>query len=159
MSILRALTAAWLADRPHGQVDTAYSTLLDARDALHVVTGRGRDRLGLEDHDMVAELLGHPDADTMLSVVGTAARTVSYAMDGTVRRAAQSQRARTLRVGPRRPALKTLGFGLFEHDGEVVLGGHLDPARDPFLVLRAAVAAARRGLPLAPATLTNLAES
>ena len=45
MTILRALTAAWLADRPHGQVDTAYGTLLDARDALHVVTGRGRDRL------------------------------------------------------------------------------------------------------------------
>jgi [protein-PII] uridylyltransferase len=159
MSVLRALTAAWLADRPHGQIDAAYSTLLDARDALQVVTGRGRDRLGLEDHDMVAELLGHPDADTMLSAVGTAARTVSYAMDGTVRRAAQSQRARTLRVGPRRPALKTLGFGLFEHDGEVVLGAHLNPSKDPLLVLRAAVAAARRGIPLAPATLTNLAEN
>jgi [protein-PII] uridylyltransferase len=157
MSVLRALTAAWLADRPHGQLDTAYRTLLDARDALQVVTGRGRDRLGLEDHDAVAALLGHPDADTMLAVVGTAARTVSYAIDGTVRRAAQSQRARTLRVGPRRPALKTLGYGLFEHDGEVVLGAHLDPSRDPLLVLRAAVAAARRGLPLAPATLTNLA--
>ena len=158
MSILRALTSAWLADRPHGQVDAAYGTLLDARDALQVVTGRGRDRLGLQDHDAVAALLGHPDADAMLSVVGTAARTLSYAIDGTVRRAAQSQRARTLRVGPRRPALKTLGFGLFEHDGEVVLGAHLDPSRDPLLVLRAAVAAARRGLPLAPATLTNLAE-
>jgi [protein-PII] uridylyltransferase len=157
MSVLRALTAAWLADRPHGQVDAAYGTLLDARDALQVVTGRGRDRLGLEDHDSVAALLGHPDADAMLSVVGTAARTVSYAIDGTVRRAAQSQRARTLRVGPRRPVLKTLGFGLFEHDGEVVLGAHLDPSRDPLLVLRAAVAAARRGLPLAPATLANLA--
>jgi [protein-PII] uridylyltransferase len=158
MSILRALTAAWLADRPHGQVDVAYRTLLDARDALQVVTGRGRDRLGLEDQDSVAALLGHPDADAMLSVVGTAARTVSYAIDGTVRRAAQSQRARTLRVGPRRPVLKTLGFGLFEHDGEVVLGAHLDPSRDPLLVLRAAVIAARRGLPLAPATLTNLAQ-
>ena len=157
MSVLRALTAAWLADRPHGQVDTAYRTLLDTRDALQVVTGRGRDRLGLEDHDAVAALLGYPDADTMLSVVGTAARTVSYAIDGTVRRAAQSQRARTLRVGPRRPTLKTLGYGLFEHDGEVVLGAHLDPSRDPVLVLRAAVAAARRNLPLAPATLTNLA--
>ena len=158
MSVLRALTAAWLADRPHGHVDASYQTLLDARDALQVVTGRGRDRLGLEDHDAVAALLGHPDADTMLSALGTAARVVSYAMDGTVRRAAQSQRARTLRVGPRRPALKTLGFGLFEHDGEVVLGAHRDPSRDPLLVLRAAVAAARRGLPLAPATLTNLAD-
>jgi [protein-PII] uridylyltransferase len=157
MSVLRALTAAWLADRPHGQLDTAYRTLLDARDALQVVTSRGRDRLGLEDHDAVAALLGHPDADAMLSVVGTAARTVSYAIDGTVRRASQSQRARTLRVGPRRPVLKTLGYGLFEHDGEVVLGAHLNPSRDPLLVLRASVAAARRGLPLAPATLTNLA--
>jgi [protein-PII] uridylyltransferase len=157
MSVLRALTAAWLADRPHGQVDEAYRTLLDTRDALHVVTGRGRDRLGLEDHDAVAALLGHPDADSMVAVVGTAARTVSYAIDGTVRRAAQSQRARTLRVGPRRPVLKPLGFGLFEHDGEVVLGAHLDSSRDPILVLRAAVAAARRGLPLAPATLANLA--
>jgi [protein-PII] uridylyltransferase len=158
MSVLRALTAAWLADRPHGQIDSAYGTLLDARDALHVVTGRGRDRLGLQEHDAVAALLGQPDADTMLSVVGTAARTISYAIDGTARRAAQSQRARTLRVGPRRPVLKTLGFGLFEHDGEVVLGAHLDPSRDPLLVLRAAVVAARRGLPLASATLTNLAE-
>ncbi len=157
MTVLRALTAAWLADRPHGQVDTAYGALLDARDALHMVTGRGRDRLGLEDHDAVAALLGHRDADAMLVVVGTAARTVSYAIDGTVRRAAQSQRARTLRVGPRRPVLKPLGFGLFEHDGEVVLGAHLDPSRDPLLVLRAAVAAARRGLPVAPATLANLA--
>jgi len=157
MTVLRALTAAWLADRPHGQVDTAYGTLLDARDALHMVTGRGRDRLGLEDHDAVAALLGHPDADAMLVVVGTAARTVSYAIDGTVRRAAQSQRARTLRVGPRRPVLKPLGFGLFEHDGEVVLGAHLDPSRDPLLVLRAAVAAACRGLPLSPATLANFA--
>ena len=157
MTVLRALTAAWLADRPHGQVDTAYGTLLDTRDALHMVTGRGRDRLGLEDQDAVAALLGHPDADAMLVVVGTAARTVSFAIDGTVRRAAQSQRARTLRVGPRRPVLKPLGFGLFEHDGEVVLGAHLDPSGDPLLVLRAAIAAARRGLPLAPATLANLA--
>ena len=157
MTVLRALTAAWLADRPHGQVDTAYRVLLDARDALHVVTGRGRDRLGLQDHDAVAALLGYSDADAMLAVVGTAARTVSYAIDGTVRRASQSQRARTLRVGPRRPVLKPLGFGLFEHDGEVVLGAHLDPARDSLLVLRASVAAARRSLPLAPATLANLA--
>ena len=157
MTVLRALTAAWLADRPHGPVDTAYGTLLDTRDALHVVTGRGRDRLGLEDHDAVAALLGYPDADAMLAVVGTASRTISYAIDGTVRRAAQSQRARVLRVGPRRPVLKPLGFGLFEHDGEVVLGAHLDPSGDPLLVLRAAVAAARRSLPLAPATLANLA--
>ncbi|HEY8822223.1 MAG TPA: [protein-PII] uridylyltransferase [Dermatophilaceae bacterium] len=157
MTVLRALTSAWLADRPHGQVDAAYGILLDTRDALHMVTGRGRDRLGLEEQDAVAALLGHPDADAMLVDVSNAARTLSYAINGTVRRASQSQRARALRVGPRRPVLKPLGFGLFEHDGEVVLGAHLDPSGDPLLVLRAAVAAARRGLPLSPATLANLA--
>jgi len=158
MTVLRALTAAWLADRPHGAVDTAYEHLLDVRDALHVVTGRGRDRLTREDHDAVAALLGEPDADAMLTGVATSARTIAFALDATVRRAGQSQRARTLRIGPRRPQLNPLGYGLFEHDGELVLGPSVDPARDPLLALRAAVLAARNTLPISPATLANLAE-
>ncbi|KNX37596.1 [protein-PII] uridylyltransferase [Luteipulveratus halotolerans] len=156
MTVLRALTAAWLADRPHGQVDAAYDQLLDVRDALHVVTGRGRDRLGREDQDAVAALLGHPDADALLTSVVSASRQVSFALDSTMRRSAQAQRARTLRAGPRRPVLTPLGYGLFEHDGEVVLGRGLVPTGDPLLLLRAAGAAARRGLPLAPTTVANL---
>jgi [protein-PII] uridylyltransferase len=159
MSVLRALAAAWLADRPHGAVDAAYQHLLDVRDALHVVTGRGRDRLGREDHDAVAALLGYADADVLLTAVSGSARTIAYALDGTVRRAAQSQRARSLRVGPRRPQLNPLGYGLFEHDGEVVLGGRADPASDPLLILRAAVVSARSNVPLGPTTLANLAEN
>ena len=159
MTVLRALAAAWLADRPHGAVDDAHQVLLDVRDAVHVVTGRGRDRLGREDHDAVAALLGHTDADDLLTSVSTAARTVAYALDGTVRRAGQSQRARTLRVGPRRPRLNPLGYGLFEHDGEVVLGPRSAVATDPLLPLRAAVVAARNSLPIAPTTLANLSRS
>ena len=53
-----------------------------------MVTGRGRDRLGKEDHDSVAALLGQPDSDTLLTGVVTSARTIAYALDGTVRRAA-----------------------------------------------------------------------
>jgi len=45
-----------------------------------------------------------------------------------------------------------------EQDGEVVLARPADPARDPALVLRAAAAAAQAGLPLAPRTLTRLAD-
>ena len=157
MTVLRALVQAWLADRPHGAVDDAYETLLDVRDALHVVTGRGRDRLTRQDHDAVAALLGHADSDEMLTRVSAAARTIAYALDGTARRAGQSQRARSLRVGPRRPELRPLGFGLFEHDGEVVLGPRSQVGTDPLLTLRAAVAAARSSLPIAPATLANLA--
>ena len=58
MTVLSAMAEAWLADRPHGGVDAAHGLLLDVRDAVHVVTGRGRDRLGREEHDAVAALLG-----------------------------------------------------------------------------------------------------
>jgi [protein-PII] uridylyltransferase len=71
MTVLRALAAAWLADRPHGAVDAAYEKLLDVRDAVHVVTGRGRDRLAREDHDAAAALLGYHDADELLTDVST----------------------------------------------------------------------------------------
>jgi [protein-PII] uridylyltransferase len=157
MTVLKALATAWLADRPHGDVDEAHRRLLDVRDAVHVVTGKGRDRLTREDHDGVAALLGHRDADEMLTAVSNASRTVAYALDGTVRRAGQSQRARALRVGPRRPELKPLGYGMFEHDGELVLGPRSTLHTDPLVPLRAAVVAARNNLPIAPATLANLA--
>ncbi|MEO7421847.1 MAG: [protein-PII] uridylyltransferase [Ornithinibacter sp.] len=160
MSVLRALTEAWLADRPHGGgVDTAYGLLLNVRDAVHVVTGRSRDRLGREDHDAVAALLGHADADDLLTAVSGAGRLIAYALDGTLRRAGQSQRARTLRVGPRRPQMTPLGHGLFASDGEVVLGAARLAESDAGLPLRAAVVAARAGLPIAPATLDNLARN
>ena len=158
MTVIRALTAAWLTDRTRGGVDDAHARLLDVRDALHVVTGRRRDRLGREDHDAVAALLGYEEADDLLTVVSQSARTIAYAVDGTVRRASQSQRARTLRVGPRRPQMSPLGYGLFESDGEAVLGATV-VATDALLPLRAAVVAARARLPIAPQTLANLALS
>ncbi len=157
MSVLRALTAAWLTDRPHGEVDEAHERILDVRDAIHVVTGRGRDRLTRDDQDACAALLGYTDADDLLTDLSTSARTVAYAADGTLRRAMQSQRARTLRVGPRRPQLAPLGYGLYRHDGEAVLGPSADLASDPIIPLRAAVVAARGGIPLSPTTLKNLA--
>lgn len=159
MTVLNALAEAWLADRPHGGVDAAYGLLLDVRDAVHVVTGRGRDRLGREDHDAVAALLGHHDADDLLTAVSGAGRLIAYSLDGTLRRAGQSQRARTLRVGPRRPQMTPLGHGLFASDGEVVLGSARLAETDEGMPLRAGVVAARAGLPVAPATLDNLARS
>jgi [protein-PII] uridylyltransferase len=60
----------------------------------------------------------------------------------------------------RRPlaARTPLAEGVVEHDGEVVLARAADPTADPVLPLRAAAAAAQAGLPLAPRTLTRLAE-
>lgn len=158
MTVLRALASSWLADRPHGRVDAAYDRLLDVRDALHLVTGRGRDRLSRQDQDAVAALLGEPDADALLTSVVQSGRTISYALDGTARRAGQSQRARTLRSGPRRPVLHPLGHGLYRHDGEVVLGAREMRRRGPLMLLRAATAAARLELPLGPSTVSNLTQ-
>lgn len=159
MTVLSALTQAWLTDRDRGRVDHAYLRLLDVRDAIHLTTGRGRDRLHREDCDAVAALLGHSDSDDLLTVVADSARAIEWSLDAAARRAGQSQRARTLRVGPRRPAMVPLGYGFFRHDGEAVLGSTQQVGTDPELPLRAAVVAARSQLPIAPRTLTNLAMS
>ena len=131
--------------------------LLDVRDAIHVVTGRGRDRLLRQDHDAVAALLGHDDADDLLTEISDAGRVIAHSLDAAMRRASQAQRARLLRVGPRRPQMTPLGYGLFVSDGELVLG-HDRLLTDPVLPLRAAALAATHGVPIAPATLTNLAK-
>lgn len=159
VTVLDALTRTWLTDRPHGAVGPALSTLLDVRDALHVVTGRGRERLLREEQDAVAALLGRSDPDELLTLVSGSARTIAWALESTFRRAGQSQRARLLKVGPRRPTMVPLGQGLFAHDGEAVLGSTRLVGVDPTLPLRAAVVAARQRLPLAPQTLANLATS
>lgn len=155
MGVLRALARSWLADRPHGDLDVAAGRLLDVRDAVQLSTGRARNVLTREEQQPVAELLGLGDADELLTEVSRASRVVQQALTATLRRAGQSQRTR-LRWGPRRPQLEPLGDGLYRHDGEVVLGrGH--DLEDPLLTLRAARAAAGRGLPLAPTTVANLA--
>lgn len=160
MSVLRAMTASWLADRPHGAVDEAYSFLLDVRDALQFVTGRPRNVLVKQDQTEVATRLGFGDADELLSRIGTSARRVSTATFETLRRASQSQRMRTGRRGPRRPELVPLHPGLYAHDGEVVMG----PARGGtaedgvLLPFRAAETSARTQLPLSPVTARKLAE-
>ena len=160
MSILRAMTGSWLADRPHGAVDAAYHLLLDVRDTLQEVTGRPRNLLTLNDQDEVADRLGLADADELLTRVGHAARQISAATDATLRRAGQSQRARLARRGPRRPELTPLHPGLYAHDGELVLGPVRGgpPDADELVPLRAAALSATRELPLAPVTARKLAE-
>jgi [protein-PII] uridylyltransferase len=165
---IQAVAAAWVAPAPGPRVRTAYEQILDARHALHEVTGRRLDRLVLEEQDEVARALGLLDGDVLLRMLAGAARTIAYAVDHAFRQAdrlssrpgAGNWQGRRLGYRPgRRPAeRRPLADGVVEQDGEVVLARAADPASDPPLVLRAAAAAAQAGLPLAPRTLDRLTE-
>ncbi|MFJ5044691.1 [protein-PII] uridylyltransferase [Streptomyces sp. NPDC088719] len=165
---LRAVAASWVADAPREGLTEARRTLLDARDALHLTTGRATDRLALQEQDQVARALGLLDADTLLRTVYEAARTVSYATDVTWREVNRVLRARSARpklrallggalgskAGPERTPLAD---GVVDADGEVVLARAARPERDPVLTLRAAAAAAEAGLPLSRHLVRHLA--
>jgi len=152
---IQAVAAAWVAPAPGPRVRTAYEQILDARHALHEVTGRRLDRLVLEEQDEVARALGLLDADVLLRLLAGAARTVAYAVDHTFR---QADRLRSRRPRRRPAERRPLADGVVEQDGEVVLARAAEPSRDPVLVLRTAATAAQAGLPLAPRTLDRLAE-
>ncbi|MDF4253178.1 [protein-PII] uridylyltransferase [Streptomyces sp. WMMB303] len=179
LTALRAVAASWLADAPREGLQQARDTLLDARDALHLTTGRATDRLALQDQDQVADALGLLDADTLLRRVYEAAGAVSYAGDVTWREVERVLRPRTaaprgarlrgLLGGGRRSAVRPSGQpapertplaeGVVEHEGEAALALHARPDRDPVLPLRAAAAAAQAGLPLALPAVRKLART
>ncbi|MEU8529510.1 [protein-PII] uridylyltransferase, partial [Streptomyces sp. NPDC048629] len=165
---LRAVAASWLADAPREGLDPARRRLLDARDALHLATGRATDRLALQEQDAVAEELGLLDADTLLREVYEAARVVSYASDVTWREVNRVLKARSARPrfrgllgrgGAGKPPVERtpLAEGVVEMDGEAVLARTAKPERDPVLPLRAAAAAAQSGLPVSLHAVRRLA--
>ncbi|GAA4613340.1 [protein-PII] uridylyltransferase [Actinoallomurus liliacearum] len=148
---IQAVAAAWVAPGPTDAVRAAYDLLLDVRHVLHEQTGRGGDRLVLQEQDAVAGALGLLDAHALLRAVAEAARTITYAADQMWRTVAR------FCSPPGRPVRRPLADGVVEQDGEVVLALGADARRDPVLVLRAAAAAAQAGLPLATATVERLA--
>ncbi|MER5933406.1 [protein-PII] uridylyltransferase [Streptomyces sp. NPDC002054] len=166
VAALRAVAASWLADAPREGLAEARRRLLDARDALHLVTGRAGDRLSLQEQDQVAARMGLLDADALLREVYEAARVVAYAGDVTWREVGRVLRARSARprlrgllgsrvAGPAERA--PLAEGVVEQDGEVVLALAARPERDPVLPLRLGAAAAQAGLPVSLHAVRRLA--
>lgn len=165
---IQAVAAAWVAPAPGPRVRAAYETIMDTRHALHEVTGRRSDRLVLQEQDEVAHALGLTDADAALRVLAQAGRTVGYALDHTwwqvdrsLGKRRRGKRRKLANPAPGRPGAaerSPLADGVVEQDGEVVLARSGNPGGDPVLVLRAAAAAARSGLPLSPSTLARLRE-
>ena len=158
MTLLRALAATWLTDRPHSGVRDPYDRLLDVRDALHVSAGRSLDRLLAGEVEAVAERLGYADPDDLHREVSLAARRIGHAVDLTVRAAQASVPQRRVLTFGRRgrgPVYTEAEHGLIIHQGEVGLA-RLESAARPAVGLQAGALAASRGLVLSPVTAENL---
>ncbi|WP_333812181.1 HD domain-containing protein [Timonella senegalensis] len=161
--LLDALAATWIADRPHGNVDLATTTILNARDAVHAVTGRHTNRLLLGDLAEVSQVCGHDDEDEFLASLAEAGREISYALDSTIRAArtalaAPTGLSRTLVIRGKRsaPRLRSVAEGIVEHNGELVLSADSRTKNDPILPLRMAATSVRTSQPISPSALPTL---
>ena len=162
--VLRGVAYAQVADAWRPPVRAAYTRLLDARDCLHLASGRRRDRLFVEDLDEVATMLGIGGPELLRRRIADDARTIAYAVDDSLRAAERwlaTQRHGAQRDGGRRTGSSVrapLAPDVVAQDGEVVLArAAVTPTVDPTLSLRVAAAAARHGLRISPGTLEWLA--
>ena len=178
--LVSALTASWLADRPHGQYDDAVERLLDVRDCIHLVANRDTNMLLAPYQARVSAMLGLADPtlpsgereaksiDDLQTLLARVGRQIAFSLDSTASRAEHSlthEKPRFAffqvfqpRGGGKRqaPTFDVVAPGIAKHEEEIVLAPGADPKSDSCLALRAAVAAAEFGLPIAPGTLQNL---
>ena len=132
--------------------------MANVREALHIASGRDKDRLLFQEQDKVAEILGYADADVLMSEVAQAARSVDYLLDSTWYRLAQKGGDGAGRFF-KRVRTTSLSRDISISKNEVVIGGDADFALDPVLGLRAAASAAQIGLPISMDSLEKLSVS
>lgn len=158
LNVMRAIATAQVVDVHWRDVRAAHRTLIDVRDALHLVAARSLERLLLQEQDGVAAKLGLDDADLLVQGVATSARRISFALDTAWRSVDRWSAGRRRGWAPRKPVVlrRPLAPGVVEQDGEVHLSREADPAADPVLGLRIAAASARVDLPIAAYALERL---
>jgi [protein-PII] uridylyltransferase len=159
VGLLRAMAAAQLVDRPGEDLLHAHRLLLDVRTELRRLVRRSSDVLRAQDADEVAVALDRGDRFELARALSGAGRTIAYAMDVAVRAVVADGPKRVLNRLRRGPERRPLDEGVVLHGNEVALARDAEPHRDPGLLLRVAAAAARTGYPIAPATLSRLAET
>ena len=135
-------------------LEAAHGTVLEVRVELQRRTGKGKDRLLLQEQDAVAEALADADADRLMARLSSAARTIAWTSDESWDRIGSSLRGPRGRVSA---ADRHVGPGLVLREGLVELAGGADPGGDPGLVLRAAAAAARANTSIGRRSLDRLA--
>ena len=154
-TVLKAMVATWLVDVPHTELEACRGRLLDVRDELHDVLGRGSDRVPPEVWPELAVRLGLADAEAAQRHVRELGRRLAHLARLTWRRV-DGVLARAGGPRARAPELVRVAPGVAVSGPEVVLDRGADPGRDPELLLRAAAEAAERGLALSPVTAARL---
>ena len=158
ITALRAIHRSSVIAVPIERISVAESILANVREALHVVSGRDKDRLLFQEQDKVAEHLGYADADALMSDVAQAARSVDYLLDSTWYRIKYKGRDSAGRFF-KRSRSTALSRDITISNKEVVISADADFALDPVIGLRAAASAAQLGLPISMNSLERLSES
>jgi [protein-PII] uridylyltransferase len=158
ITALRAIHKSGAISIPIERISVAESILANVREALHVVSGRDKDKLLFQEQDKVAELLGFANADLLMSEVAQSARAVDYLLDSTWYRYAHKGKDGAGRF-LRRVRTTTISRDISVRNREVVIDHDADFAADAGIGLRAAAAAAQVGLPLSMGSLERLSES
>ena len=158
VTALRAISTSSAIAVPIGKISGAESILANVREALHIASGRDKDRLLFQEQDKVAEILGYADADLLMSEVAQAARSVDYVLDSTWYRLAHQGREKSGGFF-KKVRTTTLSRDIAITRDEVVISPEADFAGDPIIGLRAAASAAQRGVPISMDSLSLLSET
>ncbi len=141
----------YLREGDRSRLRDARDVLLDARVALHRVTGGRSDQLTLQDQDAVAVLVGAADADAHVRAIGAAARSVVWITSDMWSRLVSSERGPSGRV----TGVRRIDDTVVVRDGRIALGA--DAAVDTEAVLALAARSAELQLPFDRDTLERVA--
>jgi len=155
ITALRAIALSGAVTVSLEHVSSAESVLMNAREALHEVTSRDKDRLLFQEQDKVAEVLKYKDADELMSAIAQAARSVDYLLESTWHRFDHRGKDGLGRF-LKKPRTTQVAPGITILHQEVSISQDYDLAEDPVIGIRAAAIAAQAGLPLSPATMQRL---
>ena len=158
ITAIRAINKSASISIPIERISFAESILANVREALHIVSGRDKDKLLFQEQDKVAEYLDYADADALMSDVAQAARSVDYLLDSTWYRYAHKGKGGAGRF-LKKVRSTTLSRDISVANREVVIDHNSDFSLDPVIGLRAAASAAQLGLPLSMDSLARLAQS
>jgi len=145
------VSAGYLQAADPERLLAARDALLDARVALHRVTGGKSDQLPLQEQDAVARLVRAPDADALVRGLGDTARAVVWITRDLWSRLRASERGPTALM----PGTRPIDDGVIVRDDRIAIES--DAPIDTCRVLKLAARAAQLHLALDRDTLARIA--